>query len=171
MAFLVQNEIGTVAGANAYVTVEFVNEYHKDRGNDAWGVALGKQALIIRASDHLDERFKYVGERLQVRQSTEWPRQNAYDIDDDYVEGIPQEVKEAVAEYALLAATLGDLNPTPTRDATGQTVIASSETVGPISSSVKYAGGGAFQLPKYPRADRKLVARGLVEKGGRLIRG
>lgn len=172
MALIVQNASGTVPEADAYVTVDQFKAYHDKRGNDysAFTDPQIEQA-IVRATDYLDERFTFIGERLNVDQTTEWPRLNAFDIDDDYVNGIPLAVMEATYEYAFIGLGNVDLNPTPTRDGTGQVVQSFSESVGPISESVRFTAGGRFELPKYPRADRKLVSRGLVERRGRMIRG
>jgi len=171
MALVIQNASGTIANANAYISVATFKAYHDARGND-YSEFLDAQieTAIVRGTDHLDERFTYVGERLNVDQETEFPRQNAYDIDDDYVQGVPRAVEEATAEYAFFALSF-DLNPNPTRDGTGQVVLSKSESVGPISESVKFAAGGRFELPKYPRGDRKLISRGLVQRRGRMIRG
>lgn len=170
MAFTVQDDNGSVSGANSYATVAEASAYFSDRGILSWASVANKEAALVLATDYLDERFNYIGERLNVDQATEWPRYNAYDRDDNYVEGIPTEVKEAVFEYALLAASQ-DLNPTPDRDDTGRKVQSKSEMVGPISESVTFTSGAVFELPKYPKADRKLIARGLVVRGGRILRG
>ena len=171
MAFTLQNDSGGVAGANAYIDAAFFKDYHRDRGTleDGLETSAINQA-IIRATDYLDARFNFIGERQNVNQTTEWPRINAYDRSDDYIDGIPDEVKEACAEYAAIAISQ-TLNPTPDRDATGRKVQSKSEAVGPISERTVYTSGAVFELPKYPIADRKLIARGLVERAGRTIRG
>lgn len=172
MAFIVQDDNGGVAGANAYITVEEFKAYHADRGQDVSNfddeaIAAG----IVRATDYLDTRFTFLGQRLRGRdQTTEWPRMNVYDRDRRYVNGIPVEVKEATAEYALRALTQ-ELNPDPERDPSGRPVHSKSEQVGPISESVTYAYGGAYTMPAYPAADQKLVRAGLVRSGGTLLRG
>lgn len=171
MALTVQNDSGTVSGANSYITRAFFQSYHDARANDysAYDEA-AQDAAIVRATDYLDQRFNFIGERLNIDQETQWPRLNGYDRDDNYVDGIPLEVKKATAEYALIAAAQA-LNPTPERDATGRKVQSKSEMVGPISESVSYTQGAVFELPKYPAADRILIVRGLVERRGRLHRG
>jgi len=169
----VQREDGGNFDANAYIDVTFYKRYHQNRGRDvsAQDTNLIK-AGIVRATDYLDERWMFVGEKLQLDdQTTEWPRLNAFDIDDNYIDGIPREIKEACAEYALLAQTRLELFETPTCDPSGRVVQSRSETVGPLSESVMFTDGAAFELPKYPRADRKIVARGLVLRKGTLYRG
>lgn len=174
MALIVQDNTGSVAGANAYITVAEFNAYHDDRGGDYSGAAADDEAIeaaIVRATDYLDQRFTFVGKKRRGRdQTTEWPRSDARDRDQHYVNDIPPEVKEACAEYALRALA-AELNPDPERNASGVAVLSKSEAVGPISESVTFVGGAVFQMPKYPAADQKLVRAGLVRSGGTLLRG
>jgi hypothetical protein len=171
MAFLVQNESGTIAGANAYVTVAEFRAYELDRGNDvrSYGTTDVENA-IVKATDYIDSRFRFVGERYKTTQRTAWPRLDAYDRDDLLRSGIPQEVKDACCDYAYLALTGTDLDPVPTRDATGRVVSSKSSTVGPISDSVTYANGATYSEPQYPIADRKLRASGLTVSGATIRR-
>ena len=170
MAFTVQNDIGTQAGANSYVTSTEFKEYHKDRGNSVSAYSTSQiQAAIVRATDYLDLRFAYIGERSQSPQDTEWPRTNAFDIEEDLVNGVPTEVKEATYEYALISLS-ATINPIPLRDDTGQTVTRKKERVGPIEEDTRYTEGPVFTMPKYPPADLKLIRRGLVIQGGTMRR-
>ena len=172
MGLTVQDNNGSVAGANAYITVQQFKNYHADRGADT--SAFDDEAIeaaIIRATDYLDQRFNFVGKkRLGRDQTTEWPRSDAWDRDRYYINDIPPEVKEACAEYALRALA-AELNPDPERNASGVAVLSKSEAVGPISESVTFVGGAVFQMPKYPAADQKLARAGLVRSGGTLLRG
>jgi hypothetical protein len=174
VALIVQNDNGTVTGANSYQTLAEFKAYHDTRGN-SYAAAANDTAIehaLIKATDYLDQRFYFVGERAYGReQETEWPRVRAFDRDRYPVNGIPLEIKEATAEYALRAIT-ADLNPDPDYDTTGQAIASKSETVGPITESVTYAGGGGVvMMPKYPAADQKLYKTGLVRDGGEVRRG
>lgn len=172
MALIVQTNDGNAAGANAYIDVATFSAYHADRGNAIPGTPTNEQLeqAIIRATDYLDQRFRFVGKRLLGRdQTTEWPRMDAWDLDRDLVTGIPLEVKEATAEYALRALTAA-LNPDPSRDASGAKVQSKSQQVGPIAQSFTYVSGAAFTMPKYPAADAKLRRSGLILSGGTLLR-
>lgn len=170
MTFTVQDDTGGVAGANAYITVDFFKTYHADRGNAYTAVDDAIQQAIIKATQYLDGRFRFRGLKLLGRyQTTEWPRSSALDADDQVVFGIPLEVQNATAEYALRALT-GTLNPDPERDASGAAVAAKSETVGPISESTTFVGGAAFTLPKYPVADQMLRRAGLTLSGNDVLR-
>ena len=172
MALILQNTDGTVAGANAYITVQQFKDYHADRGADT--SAFDDEAIeaaIVRATDYLDQRFIFVGERRYGReQTTEWPRNSAWDRDRRSINDVPVEVREACAEYAIRALSQV-LNPDPERDATGRPIHSKAQAVGPISESVTFVGGAVFQMPKYPAADQKLVRAGLVRSGGTLLRG
>jgi len=169
VAFLIQNDSGSVSGANAYVTAAEFKAYHADRGADVAGEAdADVQIAIIKATDYMDHRFRFRGDRSTVAQRTAWPRTLPEDDDQHARSGIPQEVKEACMDYALIALT-SELNPIPTRDAAGAVVQSRSEQVGPVSESTSYVGGATFSEPRYPKADFKL--RGLIEQSGYLVRG
>lgn len=171
MAFTVQNDQGTVAGANAYVTVAEFKAYHTDRGN-SWSTATDTaiEQGIVKATDYLDYRFRYVGNLLNIDQTTEWPRVGAFNRSRFLVAGIPDEIKQACSEYALRALS-AELNPDPERDASGRTVQSKSEAVGPISESVTYVAGAVLQMPAYPAADRRLISSGLTRSGNVVVRG
>lgn len=171
MAFAVQNNDGTAAQANAYITVEYMRAFHADRGLDLSAkLDADLQTAIVRATDYLDTRFRFVGRRRVQEQTTEWPREGAYDSDRYHVTGIPEAVKEACASYAQRALTVV-LNPDPVRDDNGALVLSKSEKVGPIDESTTYAAGATFQMPKYPEADARLRRSGLTRTGGEMRRG
>lgn len=171
MAFTLQEDSGAVTGANAYIDATFFKSYHKDRGTLPDGLETSTiNAAIIRATDYLDARFNFVGEKEQRVQTTQWPRSDAYDIDDHIVFGIPFEVKNATAEYALIALSQ-EINPNPDRDDTGRSVLEKYERVGPLEERTLYDRGVRFEMPRYPKADRMLTIRGLVRKSGRIRRG
>ena len=188
MAFIVQDDSGGVVDANAYIDATFFKDYHKDRGHDLpSGSSTGViQRAIVRATDFLDVKFDFIGDRLLSDQTTEWPRLDAQDKDGRVVNGVPPEVQEATAEYALISLRMeidenknpqDSINPTPERDATGQPVRRRASRVGPISEDVSFSVGGVsgsvFEMPRYPIADEKLRQRGLIrnKKFGMFVRG
>lgn len=164
MTFLVQDDAGSVAGANSYVDVDDFRDYHLDRGVDIsiYADDFCERALV-RATDYMDGRFAFIGMQASLTQFTKWPRGNAYDEDDVLRSGVPNEIKEACCEYAFLALT-AELNPAPTLDATGRAVLSKRTVVGPIQEETGYAAGAAFKFPKYPKADCKI--RPLTVLGG-----
>jgi len=174
MAFNVQNDAGSVADANSYLSVEDMQAYHASRGNSL-GTATSDQLqqALVRATDHLDGRFTYKGQRLNgPTQATQWPRSCVYDRNGRGVYGIPRAVKEAIAEYALRALS-NPLSPDPELSSTGARVQSTSNSVGPLSESVTYAQDGALALPEYPVADNKLRKAELIQSllSGRVSRG
>lgn len=172
MAFTVQDDDGLVGGANAYATLAYVREYHADRGRDLSAPGTSDEALqaaVIKATDYLDKRFTFLGERRNRDQTTEWPRRDAYDRSGYLIEGVPREVKQAVAELAQRALTSA-LMADPSRDASGRTVASSSRQVGPLKTQVEYAAGGAYAPPEYPEVDRLMVRAGIVRTGLTAVR-
>lgn len=169
MAFTPQNDAGSVADANAYISVAFFTGYHADRAQTYTGDTTAIQAAIVRATQYLDTRFTYVGYASGEDQTTQWPRRSARDSNDRLRTGIPREIMNATAEYARVA--LGQtLNPNPTQDETGARLKSISERAGPVSSSKTFVDGSVVKLPKYPIADQWLIASGLVERSGRIHR-
>lgn len=170
MAFTVQDDTGLVANANGYISVDWFKSYHQDRGAVVTATDSAIEAAITKATDYVDQRFRFVGRRSNGRQQpTEWPRFGAEDRDGYVIQGLPTELKEAVAEYAQRALTSA-LNPDLEATTTGAAILSKSETAGPISESVTYANSGQPQLPKYPAADLKLRTAGLLRSGGEIWR-
>jgi hypothetical protein len=173
VAFTVEPGTGS-STANSYVTVAEVNDYWTDRGGApaAW-TALGttaKQGLIVKACDYVDVRFRWRGTRALSTQAMEWPRLNAQRDDGTLVVGIPTELKEAVAEYAIRAAS-ADLAPDPSYQDENAPLSSKREKVGPIESEVRYAGGGTvLTFRKYPTADQKLRELIIGGHSGQLMR-
>lgn len=168
MAFIVEDGTG-VAGANAYIPVAYADEYFADRGETTWtGSDTVKQQAIIKATDYIETRwgdsFKGQPEFLDPRQPLSFPRAGLYDRAGQPVEGIPDNLKRATAEYALRALSAA-LMPDPTVNATG-VVTGTREKVGPIETETSYSGfmqNG--RLRAYPAADRLLAQ--YVAGGGR----
>jgi hypothetical protein len=172
MAFTVEDGTGLTT-ANAYVSVEFCNTYHSERGHSGWsGSSTSKQRAIVRATDYVDKRFgrRFRGYRTSGDQALEWPRYDAFDEDRQTLSGtydaVPRQLQKAVAEYALralalIAGTDADLAP-DSGESTGD-VIEESVTVGPISESKRYASAQSraaqssvvsdSKIPEYPAAD------------------
>ena len=163
MAFTLQDDSGSVDNANAYIDADYFKTYHNDRGNSFSSGTGDIQKAIIKATDYLDHRFRYVGDRVRTAQRTSWPRLGAEDVNGQCRSGIPVEVKEAAAEYAFIALSQA-LNPAPDRDDTGRLVKSKREHVGPIEEETEYFSG-ALSLPEYPVADQRLKASGLVVRG------
>lgn len=170
MALVVQNDDGTVSGANGYADLAFVRSYHLDRGTDLSATSDDDlNAAIVQATQYVDTRYNFVGCRLNRDQETEWPRRDAYDRDDYHVTGVPREVKQATADLAHRALT-ASLFADPERDATQRELASRKSSAGPLSTSVTFSSSSGIKLPDYPSADRILSARGLLRQGLTAVR-
>lgn len=177
MALIPQNDAGTVAGANSYGDLTFLITYWEERGYAFPQVTAGPPAMTqeqadaaisaagVVATDYMDGRWTFVGERISEDQTTAFPRRGGP------LSGVPLPVKQAWAEYTLIVANGGSLEGAPERDATGARVVSKFEKVGSIAQSVEFASGGAYVRPQWPAADNILKKRGLVQTGGRIYRG
>ena len=170
MTLILQNDSGSVSDANAYIDVAFFKAYHESRGFIASNSDADISTAIVRATDYIDTRFNFIGYRAVYGQSTQWPRSNAVNRDRGLESDIPLVVKRATAEYAKIALEQV-LNPNPDRDGSGAAVLSRSESVGPLSESVRFAKAGVFEMPKYPLADRLLINMGLVIRNNQIRRG
>ena len=166
-SFTVQDDNGTVVDANAYISAQEFKDYHDSRGNSYTNTDALIQKAIVKATDYLDGRFNFVGFRRYSDQTTAWPRWDAIDITDRFLRGIPDPIKHATAEYALRAMT-ATLAPDPTYDASGRGLSKVRKKVGPIETDKTFSG--AFVMPIYPAADRKLYQWGLVVRGATSVR-
>lgn len=174
---IVQDDNGTVSGANGYIEVAWFKTYHNDRNNSFVNPSTSTnytddqiKAAIIHGSAYLDIRFNYVGWKRYADQPTAWPRWDAVDINDRYIRGIPLAVQQATAEYALRSLS-GLLVTDPTQNTlhSGRDVRSAKRKVGPIEEEVEYENE-SFSMPRYPAADRILQSWGLVVRGGTTVR-
>lgn len=170
MSLIVQNDDGTVEGANGYITVAEFRAHHTTRGvATAEHLDAAVETAIVRATDYIDARFNYRGRPMQSTQETVWPRWGAIDSGGYAIQGIHPAVKKAACEYALRALS-GELLPDPTIDSGGQ-VVERSEKMGPMEETVKYSSGSVGPtLPAYPKADQVLRRAGLIVSGTTLER-
>jgi hypothetical protein len=205
MAFVLEDGTG-VAGANAYIDRAFADTYHTDRGFSAWEfsdtaqtVAITnaqKEAAIVRATDHIDRVYgqMFRGYKGTRTQGLQWPRTSAWDPDGFELLGVPIQLQNATAEYALRALLQGVLTPDPPPMSPQQTLVAgassasfgqgsgevvrSKKKVGPIETETEFAQSSrsqsstyvSSQLENYPAAD--MMLRGLLESRNRqIVRG
>lgn len=164
MSFVVEDGTG-LANATSYIAVATADDYFTDRGVAEWvGTDPVKQGALIRATDYIDKKYgsRFLNDRLTEIQALEFPRTVFDPI-------MPVVLQYACAEYALRALS-GPLMPDPTVDATGRTVVSSSDSVGPISTSRTYNAGSKVSLFRpYPAAD--MLMRSLIlQTQGRVYR-
>lgn len=133
MALTVQNDTGTQAGADAYVSVATFESYSDNRNrttvSDGTYSDEAVEAAIRAATQYIDTIGRWKGVQVEDDQSTEFPRTGLTDWSGRTVSGIPQRVKDACCELAFKALSeelYEDL------DRGGRVA---SESVGPISVS------------------------------------
>lgn len=57
--------VTSIDGANAYIDAAFFNSYHASRGNSTGNPSSAAlQGAIVKASDYLDQRYRYAGVKL-----------------------------------------------------------------------------------------------------------
>lgn len=153
MDFVVEDGTG-LANSNSYVSVADAIKYHDSMGNAAWAEAGESEQMIalIRASTYLDGRYasSWPGTRLLSTQRMDWPREDAYDIDDFDLLLVPLAVQEATCEAALIElASLGALSE-PLENA-GQVISERLEGVVTVQYANMLQAGTS-----YPAIGRKL---------------
>lgn len=172
MAFTVADGTG-LADANAYITVQEFKDYHKDRGNTVDGGNTELQQQIVKATDYIEQRWGdlFKGRKeFRETQFLSFPRLDLFDRDGKSVLGIATKVKNACAEYALIATGGADLFFTATSSPTGQTLKRTKRVVGPITTEDEYTEGSQpDNTVNYPEGDRWLEE--YVGSAGRLVRG
>lgn len=156
MALTPQNDLGTVLGANGYISVAEYQAYHEEVGTtlsrdqqDEDKVA----AAIIRASRHLDLVYgpRFPGTRLAVGQTTLWPRAGV--VNDETppvpITGLPSLLKQATAELAARAVT-GPLTLDTPASAGERVVKSIREKVGPLEEETQYETGAPVTVTSVP---------------------
>ena len=144
MALIVETGAGLI-NADAYISVADADIYHDNYGNTGWATLDDdvKAQCIRKATQYMINmyRMRWLGRRVQVTQALDWPRVGVVIKDFGGTQGrtgfgsyglfqiaftiVPQDIKNACAEFAL-RASIG-----PLADDLSQRVI--SETVGPVS--------------------------------------
>lgn len=160
MPFVVQNDLGDVPNANAYISVEYFKEYHLDRSNSIVNPATTAeytdpqiQGAIVVATDYIDAKPCIVSAPLTDTQTTQFPRNpSGY----SGLDGIPVEVKRATAEYAL-AQLQGGIEKSYGFEEVNNYVTSVRSKVGPIEEETTYARpANLATVRKVPVAERLL---------------
>jgi len=166
MTIVLQDDSGTVIGANAYVDVDYVDAYAINFSMDDSDWAdyddSEKESAIIAATMFIDNSNAgdIKGTRAFQAQSTAFPRINLYDLDGYQVLGLPGLLKAATAEYSF-RAVVESLAPDPVYDDSGLPIKSKKEKIGPLEESVTYQdndsnSGNVYVAKKYPEAEMLL---------------
>jgi hypothetical protein len=176
------NSYNDLSSVSVYIEENFIDD-------EVWIDLTEEQRrkIILRSTRDIDNTLLYSGRRREAKQRLQFPR--VFDIeifpfihtdpsvqDDDIIErDMKRRVQDALAEQCYFIAKafsqgIGDEHRE--RQALGITSI--SESIGPISESVSYAGGGgssmklspnAYDLIKHYVASPRLVRGGAFEHG------
>lgn len=156
MSFVAEDGTG-VEGANSFVSLADSNTFFTlHRSAATWAAAsdTNKQIALIAATRDIQAQFKglWIGELADDDQGLDWPRDEAYDDDDRLLTGVPQALKDATCELALIALS-AELRPA--RDGDDRV---KRETVGPITTEFDTAQPRG---KRYPLVDSLLA--GLID--------
>lgn len=172
MALKPQDNEGSVDAANSYADVATLRAYWDDRGVDLSSRTDEEvEVALVKATDFLDARYRWVGVQLRRAQGTQWPRGGV----SSYLKGLPPALVNATCLMANRAFTR-ELMPDPTFDPSGQKVTESTKKVGPIEVSLKFAESTGASLtdavPQYPEVTLMLQGAGLIgsSNSGQLAR-
>lgn len=118
--------------SNSYVDITFADSYFSERGETAWANFSDeeKEKYLIRATDYIDNIFQWYGQRQSESQALRFPRKNLYDYEGLEIEGVPNLLKQAVCDAALILSDGTELFES--KNANGNIV---SETIGSLSFS------------------------------------
>ena len=102
---IVENGNG-LPNADSYVSVEFADSYFSARGVSAWAslTTEQKEQALIRGTDFIDNVFQWCGKKATAEQSLRFPRVNLKDYEGNAIEGIPNCLKQAVCDVAIVAS-------------------------------------------------------------------
>lgn len=109
MSFTVQDDDGSIDNANSLASVEDFEDFFLDRNKDYTDSTdypdAVKEAALVTATDYLNYRYKWQGQKKNKDQGTCFPRYDICDLDGNIIDVIPNEVKQ---DCYYLAAYLID---------------------------------------------------------------
>jgi len=173
-------EAAIMAGPGAGVTYGLGTPQSRHAGAARAGAVLTLTAKAAGAGGNLSVLqgplanaviVPFAGGRDGGIQPLAWPRSSAYDQQGNLIQGIPDRLRQVVAEYAVRAVA-SVLLPDPAVDPYGGKLYSRAEQVGPIREEARYSRmtGSSDVFVPYPAADR-LIRPLLLGSGGGVIRG
>lgn len=156
MTFTVETGDG-LSNANSYVSVAEADSYHLSRNNTDWAKLTNtkKEAALLYATSYIDAKFDFPGYIKLSTQSLAWPRSSAYDNENRTLTGVPNKLKEAVCELALVHATEEKINATFDRGGEVK-----SEQIGPIEIVYKDSAPAGVTYPFLEQILTRLIVTG-----------
>lgn len=103
---LIVEDGSSVASANSYVSLEYVDTYCVNHGYSDWLTQdeYVRKSAVIKAMDYIDSLFPWKGRKMYRNQSLSFPRVDISDDDGfDRTGEIPDQLKKAVCEAAFYA--------------------------------------------------------------------
>lgn len=93
--------------ANSYVSVIDADSYFAARGVSDWEdlETEQKEQALIKATDFIDNIFQWYGKREFANQSLRFPRVELRDYEGVEIKGIPNCLKQAVCDAALISSS------------------------------------------------------------------
>lgn len=166
MALVVQT-LPHTPGANSYGTVVGFKAHHDLRLQDYTAYSDAEiTASLVAGTEYLDMRFSYNGWKTAAEQTTEFPRNELYNMRGDLVQGVPDHVVRATYEYAIRWLRNGrTLLADPETDASGRSVKATEVEVGPVRERKEFSEFSQLRLPEYPYPDGLLKSQGFIVTG------
>lgn len=139
MAFKVEDGTGT---GNSYCSVSDADAYHLLLGNDDWvGQNAEKEAALMRATSVIDMLYgpRMISHKLLTTQNLQYPKYSYYN---NYLVlitagSIPQALKNATAEAALLVMRGVELFPEPNQ---ANNTKRQKDKVGDLETESEYFG-------------------------------
>lgn len=100
---IVENGTG-LTNANSFVSIEYADDYFSARNVTQWASLTDheKEVLLIKATDYVNASYKFRGKKSTQAQALSFPRTNCIDNDGYKVEGVPNNLKDAVCEASIL---------------------------------------------------------------------
>lgn len=165
MAFEVQDSDTPTSTANAYVAVAAFKLYADDRGYDYSAKSDTQiEQAIVRATGAMDARWNYLGHKLDADQSTECPRQSAYDKRGFLIEGLPPNLVNACSEYTNIDLLLGLSLLPNSRDNLVEGRLTYLRTKADVVEREQHFNfNKGYQWPVWPMADQILINSELVD--------
>lgn len=153
MPFVVEDGTG-LENSNSFVSVAFANDYFALRTNAVWAALdnAAKERALILATDFLTDQYQqlWIGNVVSNLQALPWPRAaGVWDV--AIVSGVPENLRRATVELALLAAQ-GDLYaPTVSAQPASAALTEKQTQIGPLTKIEKYStSAGAGSVPSVP---------------------